>query len=372
MKKVVILVITIILAIMTYFVIINYGSFDIQTQNDIKIGGFGLLLGISFIVISYLSNKNAKKNREIIRSILILDLYILGNFFLKDNLNLNWSEFAIFFMFLLLLILTSYIKHRIKWIIWLILWIWILFFLLKSVFPDFEINPNEISIDQIQNKLVIQTSEKPEALSLNNTKIIIESTKNTKSIDILWNLESSININDIKKISFLSKNDKIHAKIYITIGKDILYLNPQSSINFQYSGAKTIINSDSIKWKVWIYQNSTSNIIIDWNIISNDPQNIEEVKKLQDNKSLLISQYGWFLIENQTTRKISKLLLDISFYIFPSQYKNNIENYNSVIKLLWIGDISDNYKDSQAWTWTQKSFFNQIKKWYWKTYLKLF
>lgn len=373
MKKIVIIIIAILLAIISYFVINNYWSFDIQTQNDIKIAWFGLLLGVSFIRINYLSKKNPKKNREIIRTILIFNLYVLGNFFLKSEINLNWTEFAIFFIFLLLLILTSYIKHRIKAIIWLILWVWILFFLLKAVFPDFEIDPNEIETTKNQDKITIQNTETTENLSANNTKIIVERNKWNKTINIEWNSQEAINIDDIKKISFLSKSDKIQTKVFISIWKDIIYLNPQSSINFQSSGEKTIISSDSIIWKVWIYPSSPSNIIISWsNINSINPQNNEELQKLQDNKSAIINQYGWFLIENQVTRKISKFLLDISFYMFPAQYKDNLENYDSVIKLLWIEDVSSNYKDSQAWSWTKNDILNQIKKWYWKTYLKLF
>lgn len=373
MKKIVIIIIAVLLAIISYFVISNYWSFDIQTQNDIKIAWFGLLLGISFIRISYLSKKNPKKNKEIIRTILIFDLYILGNFFLKSEINLNWAEFAIFFIFLLLLILSSYIKHWIKSIIWLILWIWILFFLLKAVFPDFEIDPNEINLNQIQDKLIIQTTENQGSLDSNTAKLIIEKSKNIKTIDIKWNSQESINIDDIKKISFLSKSDKIQTKVFVSIWKDIIYLNPQSSINFKPSGEKTIISSDSINWKIWIYPSPTSDIIISWNNINQiNPQNNEEIQKLKDNKSEIINQYGWFLIENQITRKISKSLLDISFYIFPSQYKNNLENYDSVIKLLWIEDVSSNYKDSQTWSWNTEEILNQVKKWYWKTYLKLF
>ncbi len=373
MKKIVIAIITILLAILAYFILINYNNFDIQTQNDIKTAWFGLLLGISFILISYLSNRNAKKNKEIVRTILIFDLYILGNFFLKPNINLNWPEFAIFFIFLLLLILTSYIKHWTKTIIWLILWIWILFFLLKSVFPDFEINPNEIDTNQTQNKLLVQTTENTDTLKSNNVKLTIETSKNTKSVDIIWNSESPINIDNIHKISFLSKSDKVQAKIYIIIWKDILYINPQSTINFQSSGEEIIISSNSPADKVWIYQNSSSNIIISWNNINSiNPQNNEELQKIMNNKSLIINQYGWFFIENQITRKISKILLNISFYLFPNQYKNNLENYNSVVKLLWIENTLDNYKDSKTWSWTTKDIINQVKKWYWKTYLKLF
>lgn len=373
MKKIFTLIFAIILGISLYFVVSNYWSFDIQTQNNIKIAWFGLLLGISFIRINYLSKKNPKKNREIIRAILIFNLYILGNFFLKSEINLNWAEFAIFFIFLLLLILSSYIKHWIKAIIWLILWIWILFFLLKAVFPDFEISPKNIEINEIQDKITIQTTENTENLLANNAKIIIERSKGNKTINIEWNKQEPINIKDIRKISFLSKNDQVQAKLFIFIWKDILFINPQSSISFQSSGEKIVISSDSINWKIWIYPNSKSNIILSWNNINQiNTQNNEEFQKLQDNKSEIINQYGWFLIENQITRKISKVLLDISFYLFPVKYKNNLENYGSVIKLLWIEDIENDYKNSQIWSWTTKDIINQVKKWYWKTYLKLF
>lgn len=373
MKKIVIIIIAVLLSIISYFVVSNYQSFDIQTQNDIKIAWFWLLLGVSFIRINYLSKKDPKKNREIIRTIMIFNLYILGNFFLKSEINLNWVEFSIFFIFLLLLILSSYIKHWIKAIIWLILWIWILFFLLKAVFPDFEINPNDIETTKFQDKITIQTTENTDTLLANNTKILIDKLKGNKTINIEWSSWEPINIKDIRKISFLSKSDKIQTKTFISIWKDILFLNPQSSINFQSSGEKIIISSDSINWKIWIYPNSKSNIILSWNSINSiNTQTDEELQKIQDNKSEIINQYWWFLIENQITRKISKILLDISFYIFPDQYKNNIENYNSVIKLLWIEDVSDSYKDSQSWSWNTKDIINQVKKGYWKTYLKLF
>lgn len=377
MKKTIIAILVVILWVIWYYTAIRYPSFSIQEQNDAKMVLFWLLLGVSFIVINYLTNRDPKKNRIFVRWILIFDLYVLWNFFLKQDLHINWVEFAIFFIFLLLLILNSFIKHRIKKIIWIVLWIWLLFFLSNAILPDFEINPLENTNTSNKNQIIINNQENIEKLKENGAKIIINRQKNDKTINITQSIQEEINIDLVKKISFLSKSDSINTDVYILIWESIIYMKPQSSIDFSISWGKLLLYSDSLNSRVHLYTNQEDEFLIWWdNLIPEKLNKIEDQKIMKDLQEIknnkILEQNWWFLLENNITRKISKILLDISFYIFPDQYKNNLENYDSVIKLLWIEDTSNNYKDSETWSWTKKDIINQIKKWYWKTYLKLF
>lgn len=367
----------VILWVIWYYTAIRYPSFSIQEQNDAKMVLFWLLLWVSFIVINYLTNRDPKKNRIFVRWILIFDLYVLWNFFLKQDLHINWVEFAIFFIFLLLLILNSFIKHRIKKIIWIVLWIWLLFFLSKAILPDFEINPLENTNTSNKNQIIINNQENIEKLKENWAKIIINRQKNNKTINITESIQEEINIDLVKKISFLSKSDNIKTDLYILIWENIVYMKPQSSIDFSISWSKLLLYSESLNSRVHLYTNQEDKFLIWWNnMIPERLNEIEDQKIMKDLQEIknnkILEQNWWFLLENNITRKISKILLDISFYIFPDQYKNNLENYDSVIKILLIEDISNSYKDSQAWSWAKKNIINQIKKWYWKTYLKLF
>lgn len=377
MKKIIITIFVVILCVVWYYIAIRYPSFSIQEQNDAKMVLFWLLLGVSFIVINYLTNRDPKKNKIFVRWILIFDLYVLWNFFLKQDLHINWVEFAIFFIFLLLLILNSFIKHRIKKIIWIILWIWLLFFLSKAILPDFEINPLENTNTSNKNQIIINNQENIEKLKENVAKIIINRQKNNKTISITQSIQEEINIDLVKKISFLSKSDSIDTDLYILIWESIVYMKPQSSIDFSISWNKLLLYSDSLNSRVHLYTNQEDKFLIWWNnLIPERLNKIEDQKIMKDLQEIknnkILEQNWWFLLENDITRKISKGLLDISFYFFPVQYKNNLENFDTVVKLLQLENTDSSYEKSWISTWDKESILKQIKKWYWKTYLKLF
>ncbi len=159
----------------------------------------------------------------------IINVFIIGDVFFKNNIGLNSQQFITLFVLILLALAITYIRHWIRYVLIIIVGLGIGFVLLTGVLPMYETLPS--INDFIQ-------SQKTQILNEGATEgmLIIKNALGSKEIAVSDFTANEIDLSQKTQISFASKTTSEREKIFINLGNGaFINLNPQSAVTLEQS-----------------------------------------------------------------------------------------------------------------------------------------
>lgn len=87
--------------------------------------------------------------------IILINLYLLGDLFFRNNIGLNNGQFITLFGLLVVALAVTYITHRVRYIFMCIIGVGIAFVLLTGVLPLYENMPSISDFIQSQKAEII-------------------------------------------------------------------------------------------------------------------------------------------------------------------------------------------------------------------------
>lgn len=331
---------------------------------------YTIIFFVSIVSIYFLQGRN-KIFRFLILIIVVINLFIIGDVFFRNNIGLNSQQFITLFWLILLGLAVSYIGHRIRILFSIAIWLGIGFVLLTGVLPMYESLPNLDNFLQSQKSQIINQWANEWTVTLKN---------------ILWSKEiqvKDINIEDIdlsQKTQILFGSKITEEKLFIDIKNGwFINLPAQSAITLEQTGNTTLMQI--LQWDIEYYvpEEYSGTLEIIGNKKWTKIENIEEsswsniTKYIEEQKESFFIKALWGeSILNPTVDKIIKFFITNLHKISPKTYQNNLDNYNKIQEYLGNDIIEEtqftgesvksmiNDIRSQAKRWTEETQFLHI------------
>jgi len=307
--------------------------------------------------------------------IILINLYILGDVFFRNNIGLDSRQFITLFVLIVLALAVTYITHRVRMIFMGIIGLGIVFVLLTGILPMYETFPSIDDFVQSQKTKIVNKWA-------NEWILLIKNTLWTKEIPINKLQSSDIDLSQKTQISFASKTKSDLEKVFVHLGNGtFINLNPQSAVTIEQSGKNTIMQILQGDVQYYIPQELSGALQL---IGKYKGKNIKEVQNSvrwdmvsafeQQKENFFVDEIGGDIILNPTINKVISFFINTLYSINPKAYQNNLTNYNNIQKYFGITQDS-----SQNFTWESvKGMINTIlsntKQWIGETQIlnKLF
>ena len=331
---------------------------------------YTIIFFVSIVSIYFLQRRNKIFN-FLILIIVLINLFIIGDVFFRNNIGLNNQQFITLFGLILLGLAVSYISHRIRFLLMIAVGIGITFVLLTGVLPMYESLPN------LDNFL---QSQKPQIINpwVNEWIITLKNSLWSKEIQVKDIHREDIDLSQKTQILFGSKITE--EKLFIDIKNGwFINLPAQSAITLEQTGNTTLLQI--LQWDIEYYvpeeYSGTLEIIGNkkWTNIENIEEsgwsNITKYRE-EEKESFFIKALWGESILNPTVDKIIKFFITNLHKISPKTYQNNLDNYNKIQEYLgndiieetqFTGESVKNMINdirSQAKRWTEETKFLHI------------
>lgn len=325
------------------------------------------------IVAIYLLQWENKLFRFLIFVIIIINLFIIGDVFFRNNIGLDSRQFITLFVLIILALAITYITHRVRYILMGIVGIGITFVLLTWVLPLYENMPsiNDFIISQ-KTKIINQGSDE--------WTVIIKNALGTKQIPVNQLTASDIDLSQKTQILLASKTKTGIEKIFVDLGNwSFININPQSAITLQQSGNETVMQI--LQWNIEYYIPSELSGAVQ--IIGKYKG--QSIKDIQNNvRSRLVGQFeqkkeeffmdeiGGDMVLNPVIDKVIKFFINTLYSISPETYQKNLNNYNNIQKYFWkttTGDSQTTVTGTNIRNMID-DIMGQVKKWAEETQIK--
>lgn len=297
------------------------------------------------IVVLYMLQWGGKFFKFLAFVIIIINLFIIGDVFFRNNIWLNSQQFMTLFALILLALAVSYITHWVRYLLMIIVGLGIGFVLLTGMLPMYENMPNISDFIQSQKTQIINEGA-------NQWMLIIKNALWSKEIAIQDVTANDIDLSQKTQISYSSKTKTDNEKIFIDLGNGtFINLNPQSAVTLEQSWTNTVMQilqgnvqyyaPSTISWALTLIGKYTGKNIqniqntIRWNMVS-------EFEK--DKEEFFINSLGGNMVLNPVIDKIISFFINTLYSISPKTYQKNLTNYNTIREYLGItGSTSQNF-----------------------------
>lgn len=343
--------------------------------NRIQIHQLYSMIFFISIVLLYILQWGNKIFKFLMFIIILINLYILGDVFFRNNIGLDSRQFITLFVLIVLALAVTYITHRVRMIFMGIIGLGIAFVLLTGILPMYETFPSIDDFVQSQKTKIVNKWA-------NEWILLIKNTLWTKEIPINKLQSSDIDLSQKTQISFASKTKSDLEKVFVHLGNGtFINLNPQSAVTIEQSGKNTIMQILQGDVQYYIPQELSGALQL---IGKYKGKNIKEVQNSvrwdmvsafeQQKENFFVDEIGGDIILNPTINKVISFFINTLYSINPKAYQNNLTNYNNIQKYFGITQDS-----SQNFTWESvKGMINTIlsntKQWIGETQIlnKLF
>lgn len=319
------------------------------------------------LVLLYILKGDNKLFKFLIFVIIITNLYIIWDMFFRNNIGLNSEQFFTLFGLILGALAVSYIQHRIRYLLMIIIGISIVFVLLTWILPLYENIPNITEFIQWQKTKIIKQWTDNEGF------LLIKDVLGTKNLVVNDINNNNIDLSNKTQISFVSKTKTWLEKIFIDLGNgSFININPQSAITLQKSWDQTIMEilqgdiqyytPSELSWVLQIIGKYTGEKI----------QNIENTVRWtithqfeQNKQSFFINELWGEMLLNPVINNIIKFFITTLSTIYPKKYQENLENYTTIQQ--YFGESIPETKTTTTTGESIKDILNdimsQVKKW---------
>ncbi|HMS91439.1 MAG TPA: hypothetical protein PKC87_04420 [Candidatus Absconditabacterales bacterium] len=252
--------------------------------------------------------------------------------FFRNNIGLNSEQFFTLFGLILGALAVSYIQHRIRYLLMIIIGISIVFVLLTGILPLYENIPNITEFIQGQKTKIIKQGTDNEGF------LLIKDVLGTKNLVVNDINNNNIDLSNKTQISFVSKTKTGLEKIFIDLGNgSFININPQSAITLQKSGDQTIM--EILQGDIQYYTPSELSGVLQiiGKYTGEKIQNIENTVRgtithqfEQNKQSFFINELGGEMLLNPVINNIIKFFITTLSTIYPKKYQENLENYTTI------------------------------------------
>jgi len=319
------------------------------------------------LVVLYALQWGNKIFRFIMFVIVLINLFILGDIFFRNNIGLNSQQFITLFGLILLALAITYITHWIRYVFMGIVWIGIVFVLFTGILPLYETMPsiNDFIVSQ-KTKILTQWVSNDWILTIKNALW-------SKKIPINELKENDIDLSQKTQISYASKIQSDKENIFIDIGNgSFIRINAQSAVTLEQSGNKTVMEilQGNIEYYIpsefsWAFQVIGKYKGKSIQEIQNTARSSLVGQFEQKKEDFFIKQIGWDMVLNPAINKVIKFFIDTLYRISPKTYQKNLTNYNNIQQ--YFGNSITGTNISSTTGESLKNMINdiifQVKKW---------
>ncbi len=330
---------------------------------------YTLIFFASIVIISMLQWTNKLFN-FLIFVIILINVFLLGDLFFRNNIGLNSGQFITLFGLIILALAVTYITHWIRYLFMIIIGIGIVFVLLTGVLPLYENMPSISDFIQSQKAQIINQW-------VEEWTLIIKNALGTKEIPLNELNKNDIDLSQKTQISFTSKTKTGLEKLFIDLGNgSFVNINPQSAITLEQSGENTIMQilqgnveyytPPELSWALHLigkYKGKNIQDIQD-TLRSNLVSQFEQKKQ-----DFFINQIGGSMVLNPVIDNVIKFFINTLYSISPKTYQKNLTNYNTIQQYFGksiTGDVSTATTGESLRSMIDDIMF-QVKKWAWET-----
>lgn len=335
-------IVTSIFSIWIYYLVGLYdksGTTMLWVETNIQ---YLIFLYVSIITSLTLYSNEDKKSKFILASIILVNfLYIIFSFWVS-NVWLNNTQWLFLIWFLILALISNYIKNRFWYVITALSLLWVVSTILLAIIPLYETWPDIVWFENQFSTKIITYSK----IGINSSKASIQIDKKEYKF---WNGLSSYDLkinNSWSQILFKSNKKYLNTFWYILFpNKEIIQLYPQSAININKinNNYQLEIIVWNIKHKTNTWQQNNGIFSFTGKLLSYGVMNDNNIKQITDfyNNELkkhILNQIWWNISENNIITNISKTILEILSTILPEQYKDNLQNFydfQSYMGIVW-------------------------------------
>ncbi len=268
--------------------------------------------------------------------IVLIDLYLLGDMFFRNNIGMNNQQFLILFGLVLLALAVTYIWHRIRFVIMGIIWIGIVFVLLTGVLPMYE------TIPSIDDFISTQKTRILNEWTIEEGMLTIKNALGSKDIPVNQFQQIDLDLSQKTQISYATKSLIDSGKIFIDIGNgSFININPQSALTLEQSWASVLM--EIIQGDVGYY---TPPVLSGAFQVMGKyvGRNIKDIQNTvwatlvnqfeQKKQEYFISQIWGNMMLNPTINRIIRTFITTLHTISPKTYENNRINYHKIQEYL--------------------------------------
>lgn len=264
--------------------------------------------------------------------VVLVNLFILGDVFFRNNIGLNSGQFITLFGLVIVALAVTYITHRVRFILMGIVGIGIVFVLLTGILPMYETMPS------IQDFISSQTTKILNQWTVGEGILSIKNALGSKDIPVNTIQKNNLDLSQKTQISYASKLQSDTEKMFIDLGNGaFININPQSAITLEQSGNTTIM--EILQWNIEYYTPPTASWALE--IIGKySGKNIQEIPNTvrssligqfeQKKEDFFVSQIGWNMVLNPVINKVIKFFITTLHNISPKTYEKNLDNYNKI------------------------------------------
>lgn len=304
---------------------------------------YAIFLFVSSIIwFSLFWNKDKKSQFILWLIILINFLYIIFSFVIS-NIWLTPTQNYFLMWFLILALVSNYIKNIIWHTITLVSVLWIISTLFFAIIPMYETWPDiQWFKDHFSPQLIVfskvSIKESKASINLDDKKLTISNWLKTRELKIK---------KEWSQLLFKSDNKYQNTFAYILFPDEkIIQIYPQSAININ-KNTDNIYQIEIIDWTIKHYpaiktwDNNAIAFTFTWEKMSFgliNPQDTKEIMNFYEDelKEYITQQIWWEFMKNKIILNISNFLLENLNKILPEKFKNNLENFKSYQKYLDI------------------------------------
>lgn len=264
--------------------------------------------------------------------IIVIDLFLVGDMFFRNTIGLDKTQYILLFWLILVALATTYIRHRIRFILVGIVSLGIILVVMTGVLPLYDTIPN------INDFILSQKSKIIKQGTSNQWILTIKNAMGSKDIPIESLQQQDINLSQKTQISYAAQTSTDSGKIVIDLGNGaFINIGPQSAVTLQQSWTGTLMEilegnieyyaPPELSWVFQVIGKYTGKSIQD---IQNSVRSDLNDQFQQKKEKFFMNQIGGDIILNPIVDKMINFFINALYIISPKSYQKNMDNYKNI------------------------------------------